>query len=518
MMSKFKKQEKGITLIALVITIIVLLILAGIAISMLSGDNSIIRKAGDATIDTNHASVWEAINVEYSSYQIDKTVGYKNTNFIDHLKDREIIKDTEEEGKYLIDLDKLSVNKNIGKGTDGQKDVYKLEVTTGETDGQKIYEVKYYGQTETENRLLGNFKENGVIANEGLKPGDTADKTEKNNYTDTSASKKQATIPAGFTISKIDKETEIDNGLVIYKIPEGKTLTDDEWNEKNGDLYTVQTKYDQYVWVPVERINDMVMCVNNNIGGHKCKIELNEDGSSISCTANGASINLCSKLYATETGENFNKDLTNQVWQDAKLSEPEVSNVYYRMEEKAYRVMALSVAKYGGFYIGRYETSNVDGVKRQIAGGTSMNGSSFTWNEMQSAQESFSTDSVRSNMVYGGQYDAMIKWIGSAGTTVNGSIKNTERTTGTKKEDKIKNIYDLYGNSFEWTMEKSDLGSYGSYRVFRGGCAFYGENSPSCRYGNPMRSTEDNGSRPTLYIRDEAIDQYYNNTVNKWSD
>ena len=44
----YYKNKNGITLIALVITIIVLLILAGISISMLSGDNSILTKAGDA--------------------------------------------------------------------------------------------------------------------------------------------------------------------------------------------------------------------------------------------------------------------------------------------------------------------------------------------------------------------------------------------------------------------------------------------------------------------------------------
>ena len=37
-------KEKGITLIALVITIIVLLILAGISITMLTGNNSILTK------------------------------------------------------------------------------------------------------------------------------------------------------------------------------------------------------------------------------------------------------------------------------------------------------------------------------------------------------------------------------------------------------------------------------------------------------------------------------------------
>lgn len=44
------KDNKGITLIALVITIIVLLILAGITIAMLTGDNGILTKASDASV------------------------------------------------------------------------------------------------------------------------------------------------------------------------------------------------------------------------------------------------------------------------------------------------------------------------------------------------------------------------------------------------------------------------------------------------------------------------------------
>ncbi len=51
------KSARGITLIALVITIIVLLILAGISISMLSGDNSIIKKAGEAATLTEIARI-----------------------------------------------------------------------------------------------------------------------------------------------------------------------------------------------------------------------------------------------------------------------------------------------------------------------------------------------------------------------------------------------------------------------------------------------------------------------------
>ena len=47
-----KNNSKGITLIALVITIIVLLILAGVTIAMLTGENGILTKANSAQTET----------------------------------------------------------------------------------------------------------------------------------------------------------------------------------------------------------------------------------------------------------------------------------------------------------------------------------------------------------------------------------------------------------------------------------------------------------------------------------
>ncbi|HCC03878.1 MAG TPA: hypothetical protein DEP51_03360 [Clostridiales bacterium] len=61
------KSSKGITLIALVITIIVLLILAGISISMLSGDNSILQKATTAKENSDKAQIEERIRLAYHS-------------------------------------------------------------------------------------------------------------------------------------------------------------------------------------------------------------------------------------------------------------------------------------------------------------------------------------------------------------------------------------------------------------------------------------------------------------------
>lgn len=62
-MKKIMKSKKGITLISLVVTIIILLILAGISIGMLSGDNSIIGQAGNAKTQTNIAEEKEILQI-----------------------------------------------------------------------------------------------------------------------------------------------------------------------------------------------------------------------------------------------------------------------------------------------------------------------------------------------------------------------------------------------------------------------------------------------------------------------
>lgn len=73
MLKKTKNQNKGITLIALVITVIVLLILAGIGISMLSGDNNILKRAGEAKDKTELESLAEEAKIVMSNRTIEKT-------------------------------------------------------------------------------------------------------------------------------------------------------------------------------------------------------------------------------------------------------------------------------------------------------------------------------------------------------------------------------------------------------------------------------------------------------------
>ena len=64
------KKEKGITLIALVITIIVLLILAGVSISMLTGENGILSQAQNAKNRTKEAENEEVVKLAYNEAQI----------------------------------------------------------------------------------------------------------------------------------------------------------------------------------------------------------------------------------------------------------------------------------------------------------------------------------------------------------------------------------------------------------------------------------------------------------------
>ena len=60
-------NNKGITLIALVITIIVLLILAGVSIAMLTGQNGILTQASNSKDKTTAAEIAERVNVELNA-------------------------------------------------------------------------------------------------------------------------------------------------------------------------------------------------------------------------------------------------------------------------------------------------------------------------------------------------------------------------------------------------------------------------------------------------------------------
>ena len=105
-MNKTKKNTRGITLIALVITIIVLLILAGVTIAALSGDNGILTRAKDAKEKTEQAQKDEEetlSNMEnlLGSYNL-KNVNTADTNPAETVPENSVILDDDANNGIVI--------------------------------------------------------------------------------------------------------------------------------------------------------------------------------------------------------------------------------------------------------------------------------------------------------------------------------------------------------------------------------------------------------------------------------
>lgn len=83
-----RKNTAGITLVALVVTIVVLLILAGVTISYVMGDNSIFKKAQDAKVETRAAAVQEERDLWKSLGQANQYLSGVQTESLSQLLDR----------------------------------------------------------------------------------------------------------------------------------------------------------------------------------------------------------------------------------------------------------------------------------------------------------------------------------------------------------------------------------------------------------------------------------------------
>ena len=79
------RKNRGITLISLVVTIIVLLILAGITINMLFGENGLLNRATEATEEYSKSEARERVELLLSEYTIEKATG-ENMDFAKFLR------------------------------------------------------------------------------------------------------------------------------------------------------------------------------------------------------------------------------------------------------------------------------------------------------------------------------------------------------------------------------------------------------------------------------------------------
>ena len=77
MKMSFRKENSGITLVALVVTIVVLLILAGVSLNLVLGDNGLITKAKEARDKTNKATEDEQTELAELEKTLESEFDYK---------------------------------------------------------------------------------------------------------------------------------------------------------------------------------------------------------------------------------------------------------------------------------------------------------------------------------------------------------------------------------------------------------------------------------------------------------
>ncbi len=425
-----KINNRGITLAALVITVIILLILASVA--TYSGLN-VVKFSKLTTFTTEMKIMQTKVNEIYQKYkdgnsiEIDGTTYYgKNKNSgeptildigqtLDSVStqankvftesasgitdksgykywNNELVKKLGidgVDGDFFVNIEKRSIVSYDGVTYEG-KDYYTLEqvpnnlynvehegqsqsVPTFDITSEEIeketwkvtisniqyngyiskWEVKYQLKGETNWQTsqdlsftvtkAGTYNvklENGDISSEIkeiliekesiAKPGEYTKKTEKDNYKDEDGN--TATVPGGFTVSKIESEKTIRNGLVIYDIPAEK-VPEIDWNAKNDDgSYKVQTEYNQFVWIPVLSESSY-----NKDFNYPNKYNTSVQSSTDSRT--------------TYTDNNYLPDFIQPV-SNSSQGETDMAVLNDKAEK-------IAVLKYNGFYVGRYEMRKI---------------------------------------------------------------------------------------------------------------------------------------------------------------
>ena len=333
-------------------------------------------------------------------------------------------------------------------------------------------------------------------------------------------------VPEGYVGSSATGENEIDTGYVIYEGTEPVT---------DSNVETAKTTRNQYVWVPVPDASKMYGTdANGKKWGKlysfaKSSSNANYDELTGSYPNNWSETNGIMKISSSTSYREpdvVTKSSSTAYDMDSRLKTldlgAETTQEFLMQLEKEFNNMIKSVEKYGGFYIGRYETGSLSQEKAVVVKGNSDIGSQ-TWYEMYKKCKELkgSNNKVETGMIWGSQWDRTLMWLVESKDKTKEQICNnstdwgnysnstgeaeagsgTKRPTGYSESWKANNIYDLAGNVYDWTMEarSSDL------RVLRGG--YYldaGTNYPaSYRYYDvPTYSLSSyDGCRGVLYIK-----------------
>ena len=312
------KNKKGITLIALVVTVVVLIILAGVSINAVLGDNGIIKKANQAASVTKEAEVKEAINRTILEFYL--------TNDYETLED--FLKAKAEDGS--ID----SVTKNADGTLTVKKGNYSVTVEnkTNSSGGSSSG-----GETQTPEITVGEAK---VVAN--------SDGT-GSAITDAASVYLGSTLYITFSHSITGGTTTVDK-TIPYAVTKNGTYTFTVTGTVNGKSYT------KNVIVTVNQFKDVYeyMQTNTKVTYSDGDVWVPEGfkvaGDSASTVQNGVVIE--------------DKDGNQFVWvpvatlADYKRTWYTGYDSFSEYSEALPEDEKTSVERYKGFYIGRYEAGD----------------------------------------------------------------------------------------------------------------------------------------------------------------
>ena len=442
------KESKGITLIALVITIIVLLILAGVTIATLTGDNGILKKAGDAKTQTEQAKEDENLKIAIAgSYGTDGKLNLKD------LKDN-----LENQG---INYDKNNTGFPLEVIVNGEK----KKIDANGNIIESIQSLKTKGTVFNDTTTLEDTYGNQVTIPKGFKiASDSATEVtggiviEDATYTKTIGSQ-FVWIPVGTgenAIKKANKET-VDIALGRYRFTKNSdgTVTTSEFSDRDDTEDTTVSHNSDYKNAIAKDIEKFKISANSNHGYYIGRYEAGvvDYNSSVSTSNSDYKIN-----WTGYTGDNIKLvcKKEQQVW----------NYVTQNKASKLSRNMYGSEAKVTSDLINSYAWGTAIVFIQQC--GTESNSSTYSY-------------------------------------TVGQSSTNTPQTTGTNilkatsKVDKQCNIFDMAGNCFEWTTETSS-NSYNPC-VTRGGTYDNSTGYTNFRTNsNTSYANSYNSFRPLLYL------------------
>ena len=210
-MKKIFKNENGITLIALIITIITLLILAGVTISMLTGESGILNKAAEAKVATERAEIIESARLEILAKQAEN---------VGTITDEEIAGILENYGELSGEITTEGVNLVTDEGyIIPVSEIWKVEIAEEETPTlPSTEESTPYLPSEEFTQLEGTDLNTGLVIQDNL----------GNQYVWIEVPRTAEVYPTA--------------GLEITEGEDGK-FTEEEYTKIEEDLHTYTTTY-----------------------------------------------------------------------------------------------------------------------------------------------------------------------------------------------------------------------------------------------------------------------------------